>query len=1275
MEAAMSSYSKSSRLLSFSSIVFWVTPARGHESRGCGACNGTTNTLASNYRRALSHPWARSLITATLLSITLFPCGPAEGSVTASISGTTKDSSGAPITGATVRVINNDTGFTQVQHTNNDGYYSFQSLPLGPYNIEVQQPGFKLYRQTGLVLDVNSALVVNVTMQVGQVQETITVSSATLQVETANTQMGEVIEGKRMTQVPLVSRSYTDLLALQPGVISSASGISGAYAGQFQSAGFALPSVSGSLNSGAVSVNGMREASNGFILNGATVQESGFGGTAVIPNLDSIDEFRILTNNFDAEYGNYSGGQINVVTKSGTNDYHGSLFEFLRNTNLDAANYFDQGRRGAYHQNEFGGTIGGPIKHDKIFFFADYQGNRIVQGVSSGQISVPSSAEQGGDFSGVINSQTNQNAMIGTTVAGSANNTAWAQHLTNVLGYPVTVGEPYYTPGCTTATCVFPNARIPSSAFDTVSKNLLAQNIFPAPNNANGTFSTASFPLRLNDNKTSGRVDANTRFGTISGYYYFDKYDRDDPYWPAPLPLLPGFDVKGTGTTNVANLGDTKTFGATSVNDFRLEFIRLAPTISTPSGGTKQSLSALGFTTGAGTLGIDPLAPQFEGIPELDFVNFTVGVPSRVLKIFENTYQIVDSFSEVVGTHTLRFGGSFHYSQLTENLSNIENGAFGFGGAETGIDFADFLLGAPSTSPTVGSPSYGQGQAPPVYGRNHYLGLFGQDSWHATSNLTVNFGLRWEFSTPWSEKYNGIQTLVPGLQSKVFPGSPTGWVFPGDPGIPSTLAPTRYNNFAPRVGIAYAPSFDSGILKAVFGGPGQSSIRVGYGLFYSTFEGATNFNEIGDAPYGNFYGSLTPTPQFDTPFVDRTSGQPVPGGQKFPVPPIPKNVSAQNPDNSVNWSQFIPIASSPGFYYKNRLPYAEDYELSLQRQLTRSTLLTISYVGTQGHSLLATLESNPGSPALCAELNALGATPSCGPGGENTTYVLPAGATPPAGSFIFTTSLGGETCPAGSTCVAGTRAPFNPAFFGSNGYFITEGASNYNSLQVEVRHRSGPAQILLGYTYSKSIDDSSGYGEQINPVNSRLTRGLSAFDQTHNFVVSYNYLLPFDKLGGPKEITNGWALSGITRFATGSPITLIEGDDHSLLGTSFTGPQPLAVDTPNFSGGSLGIMNPRNSPGHAYFNTLLFSPSAIGEEGNSKRRFFHGPGINNWDMALVKDTKLVREMNLQFRAEWFNVFNHAQFQTPGGNINSGTFGLVTSANAPRIGQLALKLLF
>jgi len=245
--------------------------------------------------------------------------------------------------------------------------------------------------------------------------------------------------------------------------------------------------------------------------------------------------------------------------------------------------------------------------------------------------------------------------------------------------------------------------------------------------------------------------------------------------------------------------------------------------------------------------------------------------------------------------------------------------------------------------------------------------------------------------------------------------------------------------------------------------------------------------------------------------------------------------------------------------------------------------------------------------------------------------------------------------------------------FGNNSYFITSGKSSYNSAQVNFRHTSGGLQLLLGYTYSKSLDNSSGYGEQINPIDSRITRGLSAFDSTHNFVVSYNYVLPFDRLGGPRRLTSGWTISGITRFATGLPVTLVETDDHSLLGTAFGGPIILPVDTPDLVH-PLHIMDPRKTDKHFYFDPTSFASSAIGLQGNARRRFFHGPGTNNWDAALQKSTKLTERVDLQIRAELFNVFNHTQFITPSG-ILSGTFGQVTVAAAPRIGQLSVKLNF
>jgi hypothetical protein len=1151
----------------------------------------------------------------TLVLVLLLGTGLAWGSVTASISGTVMDASGAVIPRASVVAVNTQTGIQTSTQTNADGFYSFPALPAGHYDIHITATGFQEYGQTGLVLDVNTAVRVDATLKVGTATQRVEVSAATVQVETSNTQMGEVIGGTKMTSLPLNGRSYTDLLALQPGVAPVSSGEGGGN------------SVSGDLNPGQLSISGQRESANGFMINGGSGEEKLYMAAAIIPDLDSIAEFRILTNNADAEYGFYSGGMVNVLTKQGTNQFHGDAFEFLRNPHLDARNFYSP-ERGVLHQNQFGGTFGGPILHDKLFFFTDYQGTRLVQGVDSGLIAVPSAQDRTGDLSDVASSLTGK-------VAGSG----WASTLSQELGYPVTGGEPYYTPGCTTSSqCVFPNAVVPQSAFTTPTNNLLKY--IPLPNSG-AYYTTSAFKGTLRDDKGSARLDANTRLGMISGYYFIDDYVQLSPY---AVSSLPGFAASNNGRAQMFNVGITKSFGPSSVNELRLNYMRNVPFSNAPAGGLGVSLASQGFT------GIFPMAAQDQGVMTTYFNNYSIGASSSFLELYDNTYQVLDNYSKVVGTHTLKAGGSFSYDQVYYKFHYALNGLFSFNGQETGFDFADFLIGAPN--------QYQQGLQLPLYSRGRSWAAYGQDSWRAKQNLTVNYGLRWEVSTPWWEVHNQVEALVPGCQSVVFPGAPTGWCFPGDPGVPSTLAPTRYNNFAPRIGLAYSPGAQEGALGKVLGGPGKSSIRAGWGMYYSSFENRALTQETGDAPYGYFWSSPAP-PQFATPFVNRGSG--FDNGQRFPVPVPPLNVSPKNPDNSINWAQFEPISSSPAFFHDNRLPYGIHYNVSFERQVGSATVASLSYVGTQGHRLLATVEANPGSPALCLSVSQPDQTTdgvTCGPGGENGIYH------PITGGVITT-----------------TRSPFN-ASFGSNGYMATMANSNYNALEATLRRTQGRLDFLLGYTWSKSLDNASGnglgQGDNINPLDPKITKALSAFDVPQNFVISYSYRIPFDKLGGPRRLTDGWTFNGITRFASGFPVYLQENDDNSLLGTFGTG-QGNNIDEPNRLLGGLNITDPRKGDAatntNPYFSTSIFTKEVIGQLGNASRRFFHGPGINNWDLALEKNLPLTESKSFQFRAELFNGWNHAQFQAPNGNILSSTFGFVTSANAARVGQVGAKFIF
>jgi hypothetical protein len=1152
------------------------------------------------------------------LSLPLLFAQVSRAAITGSISGTVRDQSGAVIPAATVVALNVRTGVKQTARTDTRGFYSFTELPIGEYEILIQKTGFREYQQTRLVIDINTALRVDATLQLGAVSQAVTVSSTAVHVATTSTQLGEVITGTKMTTLPLNGRSYTDLLALQPGVAPQPSGEYITYTNSSSP-------VSGNLDAGGLSINGQRETANGFTVNGADVNESIYQQTSVIPNLDSIAEFRILTSNFDAEYGNYSGGQIMVVTKSGTNQFHGDAFEFLRNDAFDSRNFFSP-TRGSFKQNQFGGTLGGPVRRDKAFFFLDYQGTRNIVGQDTGDILVPSAAARAGDLSGE-----------GQKLTGTVGGSAWASTLSQELGYPVAAGEPYYISGCSnSAQCVFPGAVIPQSAFSAPTRHLLQY--IPLPNSG-PFFTTSAYSETLRDDKGGARYDENTRWGMLSAYYMLDDFTLVSPYATSSLP---GFSDQNTGRAQLIDLSDTKSLGASALNEFRLSFMRNAIYQDQPIAGQGlgPTFSSLGFVEGFNTPGIGAIAPQYEGVLPIGLNEFSFGVSANTTRQIDNLYQVQDNYSKVVGTHTLKFGGGSHYDQsglLWPDLTS--DGNFAFNGNETGYDFADFLVGAPVF--------FAQGAPNGFPNRSHYLGLYGQDSWRVTRGLTLNYGLRWDVSQFWYSPRNEVDAMIPGEQSIDFPGAPKGLVFPGDPGVPSTVAPTGYHNFGPRIGLAYSPSASAGLLKTITGGPGRSSIRAGYGVFYSEIEDLSLQIET-DYPFGLYYVSPVP-PLFATPYIDRATGHSE--GQRFPVvfPPPP---SPSHPDTSVNWAQFEPIASNPVVYGGDRLPYTEDYSVSAQRQFGSGTLVTLTYAGAQGHRLLTGLEANPGNPALCLGVSqpseVMPGTPTCGPFGENGVYY------PVTGGVIN-----------------GTRAPFGP-LFASNAWYDTMGNSNYNAFEATVHHTSGRAEFLASYTFSKAMDNASGLGDQVYPFNYKLTKALSAFDTTNNFVASYAYTLPLEKLLGHSRLAGGWRLSGITRFATGFPVTLNEQDDNSLLGTGTSGIGG-GVDVPNHTPGNLRFTNPRT--GLSYFNTALFSPEAIGQFGNANRRFFHGPGINDFDMALVKDFRLTESKTLEFRAEWFNIFNHAQFATPNGNINSGTFGLVTAAQSPRIGQLALKFDF
>ena len=1169
----------------------------------------------------------RLLVRVTVLAVSLSAM--AEGPAT--VSGVVTDPSGAVVSHATLTMTNSASGKQFHADSDDSGHYEF-TVPVGNYDLQLDQSGFEPYLTT---LDADgSGLQLDVQLAMAKHSESMSVLVEASLVDIYTAQAGTVLHEKQLAAIPVNGRSYTDILALQPGIVPASS----AQPNAVVMSGCTSTPPSGDLNAGNMSVSGQRETANGFSVNGSIVEEDFNNGTAVVPNLDSIQELTVLTNNFNAEYGNFSGGQVAVTTKSGTDQLHGSAFEFLRNTNLDARNYFATSRA-TYDRNQFGGTLGGAIRKNSAYFFIDYQGTQMTQGQDTGNIAVPSVADRSGNL-----------ADLSSQLTGKVSTDYWASTLSQRLGYAVTAGEPYYVAGCQSRTqCVFPNAEIPTAIWSAPAKALLQY--IPQPNVASNLFSDSAENELLGDHKGSARVDLKTPLGQLSAYYFIDQYNIDQPYPTAQGGAnVPGFNAASQGRAQLVSLGLTHVFGANAINDARFSYMRFANVIGQPVGGVGPSLASQGFVTGEGTLGIVPLNPNIEGIENVAFNDFTIGVDVTSERQVNNTYQWSDIYSRVAGHHTVKLGGSFHFDQVNIRSNSINNGSFVFAGTETGSDFADYLLGVAST--------YEQGDASSFYIRNHYLGAFAQDTWLLRSNLTLNYGIRWDVLPPWHEKYNQLQTFVLGQQSVVYPDAPRGIVFPGDPGIPSTLAPTKWDNFSPRFGVSWSPNFSRGILHALVGEPGQTVVKAGFGAFYTAFEGLSAGIMSACAPYGYDYDSTSGQPSFTEPFLSATTG--LTNGQPFPSPIPAFGASASHPNSTVDWSKYTPLTGDPAFYYRNTSPYTESYTVSVERELTQKTVLKVGYVGTQAHHLLVLTSADPGNANLCLSVSEPG-------------QVMPG--TPTCGRF----SEGGVFTRADGTQVQ-VRGPFGPAFDGIT-YQKTIGFSNYNALEVSLQHSSKSLHITAAYTYGKSLDDSSSLSEPVYPFNAALTKAISAFDMRHNFVVSYDYQLPLPGLlRESNRLTEGWSVSGITRFASGLPVTLYNNTDSSLLGSIPNGINNNGVDTPYYTPGDLKVnTNPRDS--RVAFNTSLFATDMtpyLGQIGNARRRFFYGPGLENFDVAVQKMVKLGETTSLQFRMEAFNVFNHAQFfgaSSVNGNISSVAFGQIVNAMPPRQVQFAVKFAF
>lgn len=1233
------------------------------------------------------------------------------------IRGTVTDPSGGSVTGAKLQITNEANGLQRDTESAASGEYIFLEVPVGTYQIEVSQQGFKKYLRKGLVVNLNEVVNLDIPLQLGGSTETVEVTGAPPLVDTTSTQLGAVVNERAISQLPLSQRDTYQLLQLQPGVQSQVG----------------LDTVYGSDRAGVVSVNGGRGRDNNFTVNGGDGNDQFAGLPAIQPSPDAIAEFRVLTNTFDAEYGRNSGAVVNVVTKSGTNDFHGSTYEFFRNDALNARGFFDTSKL-SYLQNQFGATLGGPIKKDKTFFFASYEGDRIRRGTSGDTVTVPTAAERLGDFS---------------ADPGFAGTLANANILNNRPGCLTALGRGSNIPDGTPYANIFTSNQIPTACMDQTALDLMNQFV-PQANIGDSLFQ--GVPLgHERSNQFTLKVDHQlTNNQRLTGYYYLTDHYLAKPFarFQSGGANLPGFGDLTDERIQQINISHTWTIGPTAVNEARFTMFRegqgtfLHPQHTALVQDSCKTVPAANcFADPANPdLGIHPgLGATREGVP---FVNISGGF--NIGNNFEgelpqvgNTFQWSDNFSKTIGKHDLKFGGDARYQKFDQTLYfDVSGQYFYFGGGPNDpclgtIDptsgvcsavnlFPNYLLGLPD--------EYGQGSAQEERVRTKSLYLFAQDSYKLRPNVALNYGLRWELNTPLADAGQKVQTFRPGQATSIYPcqlsattqaslgypdancnpgGSaqavfPLGLVVPGDKGIPNGLSNTYYKSFAPRIGVAWSPDAKDGFLGKLFGGAGKTSIRAGYGIFYNPVEQLVLEQFSAEPPFGG--STFVFNTQFNTPFLGQD------GQTTFPNP----FNGILNPPRgqSVDWSVFRPILLFGQAAQNPRTQYAEQYNLTIQREVTRDMVLTMAYVGRQGHRLLASQDLNPGNPQTCLDLQAVSAAindPSvaCGPflADSPYTFTLPAGQTfhlpyaPPK-------TPGGPNIPcpianapaactitgaAGGTPITlvGTR-PYSSPFcdpLSGNGcpsdgipvisdIFTQNTISNsaYNGFQASLEKRfSHGLQFEAAYTLGKSIDNASTFESLVDPVNPKRDRSLSLFDARNRFVFSYYWEFPVPHYEGFKgKALDGWAMSGITTFQSGFPIRITEQDDIELQ-SSFDFETP---GQPNIAA-PFQKLDPRG-PGNLGFNPSAFTEDTVapGTIGNAPRTVCCGPGINNWEMAFLKITPLNERFKLEFRGELFNAFNHAQFFQPDGNFTDGTdFGRVKRARDPRLMQFALKLSF
>ncbi|MEX2263802.1 MAG: carboxypeptidase regulatory-like domain-containing protein [Bryobacteraceae bacterium] len=1087
----------------------------------------------------------QSLHLAAVLCL-LFPTANAQDP-TGGISGSVTDPSGATVPRARVIVKHKQTGHDQLRTTAETGLFTFPSLAAGDYELIIEAEGFAPLRLPQVKVEIDRTIRLSLELVITG-QDQVDVSAVAETVDRDSNTLGQTVTERHITDLPLNGRNFTQLGLLQAGVVPLTNGVI--------SAGGSIKATQ------AFAVNGQRPESNNYLLDGVRNVNRMDGGFAIRTPIDALQEFRILTHTAPPEYGSTSGASISVITRSGGNSLHGSVYYFGRNDAVDARNFFSADVE-PLKQHQYGATLGGPIRRNKLFFFGYYEGFRNRQGVTK-TATVPTPAERAGDFSALQDPSTNN-------------------LLVNFL-----TGQP------------FPGNRIPSQALNPVSQRVLE--FYPLGNVSPSLF-RATEVLRNEVDQGGIRIDAIAReqdqfairYATSSGSNF------------NPLSIrgadVPGFPTGDDIRSHSATVSHTHLFGPRTLNNLRVAFSRYKFLFDKRF--NHDSPRSLGFQYDNT---FEPaLGPPYFIVNGYASVGNPITGPRNSV---QNEYEIYEALSLVRGSHTIKIGGDFRRTQINTSQGIAANGFFVFAPFPTNSSFANFLTGFPVVF-FQGGGDFQRGL------RSFEASGYAQDQWRVTSKLTLNYGLRYEINSPFSEIRDRLNQFAPGQQSQVFPDAPRGILFPGDPGVAKRILSLYYKGLMPRIGVAYDPT-----------GRGRMSLRAAYGIFYDSFSNGTGM-----------------------PLQAAVSA--IPFLQAVQLGPPALNYT--NPWGATG------VPFRPGFFPKpvtmltetatGRPPYAQNWNFSIQQSLPSSVLFEVRYVGTKGTRVPRFIEANPAvyvPGASSQSVDARRIHAGCPAAGGPCDFAS-------VGLIDYSTN---STYHALQTTLA---RRFNRGLTFSTSYWFSKTLDYVSSMNV-----AGSAPRLV----SGENDIAQ------NPFDLRAEHGLSLFDAKHRWTASATWELPFGRTldGFTRALIAGWQLNGIATVSSGTPFTVYDTRNVAQQGshpeiTGFAGSRPDLIADPN-----LGPRTVEQWVSRSSFRRLDAVTEA-GRFGNAGRNIARGPGQGTLDVSAFKNWNLSEHLRAQLRIEAFNVTNHANFGVPVNDLVSPNFGRILEAGPPRVFQAALKFLF